>query len=231
MTIIFPQWTNTVPAALAAGLLLGGVAVVFVVWYWFSPRHTDVGYAPSQPVLYSHKQHAGLFGIDCRYCHWNVEEHAHAGVPPTETCMGCHQHVLPESTLLPVLREKWQTGDPVPWIKVHMLPDYAYFHHGVHVKAGIGCASCHGRIDQMEVVRQAEPLNMGWCLECHRAPENHLRPYDQVTNMEYVPNPEEGRLIRALGPMNSAELAAARGKPLPVNPAIQPPTHCSACHR
>jgi hypothetical protein len=212
LTVIFPKWTNQLPAALAVAVAGMGLSVVLTVWFWFSPRHTDVGYQPLQPVLYSHKLHADLLGIDCRYCHRAVEEGPHAAVPDTETCMNCHKQVKADSPRLQLVRDHHLSGNPIPWIKVHMLPDYAYFSHAAHVNAGVGCASCHGRIDHMEIVRQAEPLSMGWCLECHRAPEHHLRPLDRITDMAFVPDPEQGkRFIRERN--------------------LHPPTHCSACHR
>jgi hypothetical protein len=216
LTALFPKWTNKLPALLGLGAAAVGLSVVFVVWYWFSPEHLEVGYQPEQPIGYSHKLHAGMLGMDCRYCHRMVEEGPHATVPDAETCMGCHKQVLNESEQLTLLREKYGNGKPdnppIPWVKVHLLPDYAYFHHGVHVNAGIGCASCHDRVDQMETVRQAKPLSMGWCLECHRNPAPHLRPLDKVTDMEFVPDPAQG-----------AQLLAER--------KLNPPTYCSACHR
>ena len=213
MTVLCPPSSNRVPALLGALVLLGGVLAVFVVWFWFSPRHTDVGYQPIQPVPYSHKLHAGLMGMDCRYCHQNVEDGPHATIPDANTCMNCHTRVLPESEFLKPVRDAHKdTNAPVRWLKVHLLPDFAYFNHAAHVSAGVGCASCHGRIDQMEIVRQAEPLSMSWCLECHRAPAQHLRPADKITDMAFVPNPEEGRRIMAEKKLN-------------------PPIHCSGCHR
>ncbi len=214
MTVIFPKWTNKLPTFAAAAAVCGGAFVTFVVWFWFSPKHTDVGYAPEQPVLYSHKLHAGTLGIDCRYCHQHVENGPHATIPTTETCMNCHapEKVKHDSTQIRHLQEQHAAGLPVEWVKVHMLPDYAYFDHSVHVHAGVGCASCHGRIDQMEVVRQDQPLSMGWCLECHRNPENHLRPLDKITDMDFEPDPEQG-----------LQFVEERN--------INPPVHCSACHR
>ena len=200
------------PGILGAGTVFGGIVVVFVVWFWFSPRNTDVGYAPVQPIAYSHKLHAGLMGMDCRYCHQGVEVGPHANIPSTETCMNCHQTVWKDRPEIQKLAAAHAAEEPVEWIKVHMLPDYAYFNHAAHLGAGVGCASCHGRIDQMEIVRQQEPLSMGWCLECHRAPENHLRPLDRITDMDFVVDPAEGE-----------KLIAERN--------INPPTHCSACHR
>ena len=220
MTVLFPKWTNRLPAILAGGAGFGLTFAIFVVSYYFSPKNTDVGYAPEQPVQYSHKLHAGLLGFDCRYCHTSVEIGPHANVPPTATCINCHQanRVKGESPRLAMVRDSAVTGKPIEWVKVHLLPDYVYFDHSAHVHAGVGCDSCHGRIDQMEVVRQAEPLNMGWCLECHRAPENHVRPTDQVTNLAYTEQFSE-----------SERLATARR--LIAEKNIRPPEHCGACHR
>lgn len=215
MAVIFPRWTNRIPFAIGASapVLLG--VVVGAVWYWFSPKFTDVGYAPVQPVPYSHKLHAGDLGIDCRYCHNTVEVAARAAVPPTQTCMNCHKTVLPESPKLAPIRESFASGRPVEWVRVHMLPDYAFFNHSVHVGAGVGCAECHGRIDQMKVVQQAQPLSMSWCLDCHKDPDPRLRPRDQVTNMAWT--------AERAGSFPSFEATHGR-KP-------NPPTHCSGCHR
>lgn len=212
---LFPRWTNHLPLAIAAGLPLVGLVLVAAVWYWFSPRFTDVGYEPVQPVPFSHKLHAGDMGMDCRYCHNTVEQAAHAAVPPTATCMNCHTNVGGEVNALETVRAAYETGEPLEWVRVHMLPDYAYFDHSVHVAAGVGCASCHGRIDQMPVVRQQEPLSMGWCLDCHRNPEPNLRPRSEVTNMAY--DPAAAGYDPAEDPERSREMV--------------PPQHCGGCHR
>ena len=207
---IFPRSLNRIPALIAVVIALGGAMVPLVVYYYFSPKHTQVGYAPRQPVPYSHRLHAGQMGMDCRYCHVNVERSAVAMIPPTQTCMNCHTQVRTDSARLAPLRESWNTGRPMQWVRVHRLPDHAYFDHSVHVTAGVGCSTCHGRIDQMDVVRQDQPLSMGWCLDCHRNPGPHIRPRDQITNMEWRPDPNA-----------------------PVRPTrtIQPPQQCSGCHR
>jgi NAD-dependent SIR2 family protein deacetylase len=217
LTVNFPSWTNKLPALVAVGATTGLVIVVAIVWYYFSPKYTDVGYAPVQPIAFSHKLHPGLLGMDCRYCHTTVETAAHAAIPPSETCINCHGAVLPTSESLRPLRDvhdpkNAEFGNPIPWVKVHMLPQYAYFDHSRHLSAGIGCVSCHGRVDQMEIVRQQQPLSMSWCLECHREPELHLRPQSELFNMEYV-----------------HDLQWAREHKQKNN--INPPTHCSACHR
>ena len=194
MTELFPKWTNRVPAFLALGAGGAGLFVVFVIYFWFSPKHTDVGYQPYQPIPYSHKLHAGTLGMDCRYCHRTVEESYSASVPDADTCYGCHKHVKADSLALQPLRDAFSDeghNTPIEWVKVHMLPEFAYFNHAVHMRANVGCKSCHGRVDQMEIVRQAEPLSMGWCLECHRDAAPHIRPADvKVTNMEWEPTDE-----------------------------------------
>lgn len=194
-------------------LILG--VVVFGIWYWGSPNYTDVGYAPKQPVPFSHKLHAGDLGVDCRYCHNTVERGALAAVPPTKTCMNCHKLVAKDSPRLELVRNSAATGQPIKWRRVHMLPDYAFFNHSVHLAAGVGCKSCHGRVDQMKVVRQEQTLSMGWCLECHRDPAPQLRPVSQITNMTWD--------ARAAGYRPEADAARKR--------KVNPPTHCSGCHR
>lgn len=215
MAVIFPRWTNLLPAMLAGGGLVAVPAAIFGVWYWFSPSFTDIGYQPEQPVPFSHAMHAGNLGIDCRYCHDTVERSAHAAVPPTERCMGCHATVKADSPFLKAVRDSWDTGNPIAWQRVHLLPDHAFFNHSVHVAAGVGCVSCHGRVDQMETVTQQEPLSMGWCLSCHRDPEPFLRPVAEVTNMEW-------------------DAAAAAYDPKADPRRLRQPapaTFCSGCHR
>jgi len=214
MPQIFPRKANVLPHLTLMGSLAGGVFAILFIWYYFSPEYTDVGYAPEQPVEYSHRVHAGQLGISCQYCHTNVTDAAHSNVPATQTCMNCHNQVLPESAKLVPVRESWVTGESIEWVKVHQLPDYAQFSHAVHTNNGVGCESCHGRVDQMEVVFQSEPLSMGWCLECHRNPEQFLRPNSEITTMgfEYPDDFVQENLKRI-----EAE-------------SIQPPTNCSACH-
>ncbi len=214
MPQIFPKKANVLPLLSLAGALFGSVILIFIVWYYFSPEFTDVGYAPEQPVPYSHRLHAGQLGMDCRYCHTNVETAAVANLPPTQTCMNCHAQIQSESLSLLPVRESWATGDPVEWVKVHHLPDYAHFSHAMHVNSGVGCETCHGRVDRMEVVQLVEPLSMGWCLECHRQPELYLRPDEEITTMGYEQPPDFVR----------------RNVERIQHEAILPPTECSACH-
>ncbi len=212
---MFPRWANRLRLALVVLVLVVPPYVVLLVAYGASPRTTDVGYQPAQPLPYSHAQHAGKLGIDCRYCHTTVEYAALAAVPPTQTCVNCHANIMPDSRKMLKVRESYATGLPIEWVRVHDLPDFVYFDHSAHVRRGVGCVSCHGRVDKMEVVYQTEPLSMGWCLDCHRKPEEHLRPTAVVTQMDWVPFEERvtlGRRVRR-------ELN------------IDPSTDCSTCHR
>jgi hypothetical protein len=206
---IFPRKLNLLPMVLAVAVLAGGAGVTGGLWYYASPANLQVGYAPEQPVQYSHRLHAGELGMDCRYCHANVEQSAEAMIPPTQTCMGCHNVVRPESPALAPVRESFASGQSVEWVRVHKVPDHVFFDHSVHLAVGVGCVSCHGRIDQMEVVRIDQPISMAWCLDCHRNPEPNLRPLDQITNMAQERFPDF-----------ESEVAS-----------LNPPTHCSGCHR
>lgn len=210
----FPPWTNKVKYALGAAGAAFAVYAVIVVNFGFSPAATDIGYQPEQPVAFSHQLHAGELGTDCRYCHNTVEKAAHSPIPTTETCMGCHSMIHTKSAKLEKIRDSWDDGSAVSWVRIHDLPDYAYFNHSVHVNRGVGCASCHGRVDTMDVVYQHEKLSMGWCLECHRAPENHLRPQDRITDMDWAP-----------------ENQIAVGMQIKEDRNIKPPEDCSSCHR
>src|SRR4029077_5862768 len=134
-----------------------------------------------------HKHHVGDDGIDCRYCHTSVETAASAGMPSTNTCMNCHKQIWADSTYLEPVRASFRTGKPIEWIRVHDLPDYAYFNHSIHVNKGVGCSTCHGRVDQMPIAYQASTLQMEWCLGCHRAPEKFVRPRERVFDMNWRP--------------------------------------------
>ena len=213
---LFPKWANRTPLPLAGLLGVVAVSAITAFAYYISPYSTQVGYQPHQPVPYSHKLHAGDLGMDCRYCHVGVERSPVAMVPATATCMNCHKMIKPESELLVPVRESFETGEPVEWIRIHHSPDFVYFNHSIHVNSGVGCETCHGRIDQMIEVRQAKPLSMGWCLDCHRAPEKYLRPVEEVTTMGYMP-PGGDQLALGL------ELRHARN--------LNPTTNCAGCHR
>ncbi|WP_428262877.1 cytochrome c3 family protein [Haliangium sp.] len=212
----FPEWTETFKKWL--GLLLAGTPVYLValVAYGVEPEAIRIGYQPEQPVPYSHALHVGQLGLDCRYCHNTVERSGHAAIPPVATCMNCHQGIHPDSQRLEPVRAAYTDGVPLAWVRVNDLPDYVYFNHSAHVTRGIGCESCHGRVDLMEKVYQAEALNMEWCLNCHRNPEQHLRPPAEVTVMGY--QPQGGNQLQA-------------GQALAKQNKINPPTDCSTCHR
>jgi menaquinone reductase, multiheme cytochrome c subunit len=188
---------------------------VAILIYLFAPGTQRTGYQPAQPIPYSHQQHAGILGIDCRYCHNTVERAAFAAVPPTQTCMNCHTRVFPDKESLLLARQSTATGLPIPWVRVNDLPQYVYFNHSAHVGRGVGCVSCHGRIDRMPVIYQVPPLTMNWCLTCHRNPEPDLRPASEVTTMDWLPAGDPSEL----------------GKQLRKQYDTNPPTDCSTCHR
>jgi hypothetical protein len=200
-----------VGVSLSAGLILAGV------YYYGPPEYTRVGYAPVQPVPFSHEQHAGRLGISCLYCHTGVEESSVAKIPPTQTCMNCHQIIKPDSPQLAVVRASWSSGAAIPWERVHKTPDYVYFNHAVHVRRGVGCVSCHGRVNEMPVVVHEKPLSMGWCLDCHRQPEAYLRPPGEATNFDW--KPPDGR-----SPHDYGAFLKDQSK-------IHAPEQCAGCHR
>jgi hypothetical protein len=186
-----------------------------MAYYATSPETLDPGYSPQQPVPFSHALHAGELGVDCRYCHTTVERAAHAAIPSTEICMNCHKLIAADSEKLLIVRQSYATGEPIPWVRVHDLPDFAYFDHSAHVARGVSCVSCHGRVDKMEQVTQVETLRMGWCLDCHRNPEPHLRPKGLVTELDWVPGEDPIQL----------------GSRLREQYNINPSSDCSTCHR
>ncbi len=228
---IFPRTLNYLPLAVAVLAAGGGAAATFAAWYYFSPKNLQVGYAPHQPIPYSHRLHAGDLGIDCRYCHAQVERSQEAMIPPTQTCMGCHAQVKNDSPQLEALRESWTSGNPVRWVRVHKLPEHAYFDHSIHLAASVGCVSCHGRVDQMDVVKVSQPISMGWCLQCHRDPGPNLRPRERITDMqcgltdqECADGAECCSGICGDGVCQPLEVAEA------ARPVI-PPENCTGCHR
>jgi hypothetical protein len=212
---VFPPWSDRALRAGAGFAAAGAVFVAVLVPLVGAPQATDVGYEPEQPVAYSHKVHVGELGLDCRYCHSTVEDSAQASIPPTQTCMNCHKAVRANSPKIQAVLESYVSGTPIPWVRVHDLPDFVYFDHSAHVRRGVGCVSCHGRVDTMEVVRQEETLSMGWCLDCHRNPEKYLRPKDRVTDMAWKPSEDQETLGRRLREAYH----------------IEPSTDCTTCHR
>ncbi len=211
----FPEWSNKVPAILGVTIVLVVLFIIYLFWYWFSPNHLEIGYQPEQPIPYSHLLHAGELGIDCRYCHYNVEDASHANIPSVELCLNCHDNIKQDSPHIKKLKNHFETNTPLEWVNVHMLPEYAYFNHSRHVNSGVSCVQCHGRVDQMEVVRQVESLSMSWCLECHRNPEKYIWPKEKVTQLSW--EPEEDPL----------EMGARLVEEYHLNPKVQ----CSTCHR
>jgi len=183
-----------------------------------SPYVTDQGIHRDQPIPFSHEHHVGGLGIDCRYCHTTVEHSPFAGMPPTETCMTCHSMIWTNAELLAPVRESWRNNQPIRWVRVHNLPDFVYFNHGPHIQKGIGCSSCHGRVDKMPLTLQAGSLQMEWCLTCHREPERFIRPRDQVFNMEYKYPPNQLELGKELAKQYHL-----------LTPQLM--QNCSLCHR
>jgi hypothetical protein len=216
MSQIFHRSTNTLSrASLFGAVFFLALAAYGLVLVNRSGYVTRAGVAIEQPIPFSHKHHANELGIDCRYCHTAVEQSASAGIPPTKTCMNCHSQIWADSPTLEPVRASFRTDQSIQWIKVHDLPDFVYFNHSIHVAKGIGCASCHGRIDQMNLTWQESSLQMEWCLSCHRHPEQHVRPRDQVFNMAWQPAREDsGKQLVAEYNIHTEQL-----------------TNCSICHR
>ena len=183
MAQIFDRSSN---ALARASLVLTGLIVialgVTLNELQRSPWVTRQGQRPDQPVPFSHKHHVQGLGLQCQYCHVTVEKSSYAGIPPTKTCMNCHAQIWTNAQLLEPVRESWATGKSIPWIKVHDLTDYVYFNHEIHVSKGVGCASCHGRVDQMPLMYAQNTLQMEWCLNCHRNPAKNLRPTSEIYN-------------------------------------------------
>ena len=217
MANVFPKWVNTIPIKVVVAVILIKTAVIAGFTYYATPKYTRVGYAPTQPVAFSHALHSGQLEIDCRYCHTNVDRSEHSNVPATEVCMSCHSMVRKDDPILAPVRESYASGEPIPWVRIHKTPDYVYFNHAVHVNRGISCVECHGRVDQMKVVHHDKPLSMGFCLDCHRNPEEYIRPPEEVYNLAWErPKTEEFN-----------EMAAGFVHVWKVNP----PQSCSGCHR
>lgn len=218
MSKVFPKWSNALPLKIVVFVFILAATVVFGVTYYATPNYTRVGYAPKQPVPYDHSFHVGELGLDCRYCHDKVDESPVANIPAADTCMKCHSMIKTDSPLLEPIRQSEKTGQPVPWVRVHQVPDYVYFDHQVHVNRGVSCVECHGRVDEMVVVTHDQPMSMGWCLDCHRHPEEVLRPLDEVYNLGWEhPGGKRGQIEDGL------KLVEERN--------VQPPQSCTGCHR
>ncbi len=208
---IFRFWIAVLTGGLALGLLVfAGI--------WTSSYSSTVGVAPAQPVPFSHKHHSGELGIDCRYCHQQVEVNASAGIPPTWTCMTCHSQIWTNSEMLAPVRDSLADDKPLRWTRVNRLPDYVYYNHSIHVTKGIGCSTCHGDVTSMQMTYRAHAFEMAFCINCHRAPEKWIRPAAQIWNMEWQPADDQAKI----GP----QLVAQNGIR---NPGVL--TDCSICHR
>jgi NAD-dependent SIR2 family protein deacetylase len=215
MSQIFKPSTNTL-----AKVTLFGAIFFLLVSVWILVSLNRSAYATrqtiirAQPVPFSHDHHTEAMGISCLYCHTSVEESAFAGIPPTATCMNCHKLIWNDSPMLEPVRESLRTGEPIRWARVNDLPDFVYFNHSIHIAKGMGCVSCHGRVDKMPLLRQAVSLQMEWCLDCHRSPEDFVRPRSEIYNMEW-----------------EAEDQAALGARLVEEYEIESLLSCSVCHR
>src|SRR4051812_12299616 len=222
MPQIFHHSTNVLAKLTIFGavfIILGALWVVAAINR--SSWNTGAYVEREQPVQFSHKHHAGDDGIDCRYCHTSVETSASAGMPSTQTCMNCHSQIWADSPYLEPIRQSYKTGVPIEWTRVHDLPDYVYFNHSIHVAKGVGCSSCHGQVDNMPLVYQAAPLQMEWCLACHREPERFVRPKDKVFDMKWRAENKTDEEIK-----DGRDLVAKYDVK---NPRII--TSCSTCHR
>ena len=217
MAQIFHASSNSLAKVSIVGALLTLCGIVWAAYRLNAGSFTTaVRVAPDQPVPFSHKHHVADDGIDCRYCHTSVETSAFAGLPPTETCMSCHSLLWTDAEMLEPLRASYRTGKSLEWTRVHDLPDFVYFNHSIHVKKGIGCSTCHGRVDQMPLMYKVNTLYMQWCVDCHRHPERQVRPREEVFNIAYetpAPNQDE------IGP----KLVSLY--------KIQSLTDCVTCHR
>jgi hypothetical protein len=220
MPQVFPRVSNVVALVSFFGLLMG---LALLTWaclvYARSSYGTNVGVARVQPVPFSHQHHNGVLGIDCRYCHTSVEHSSFAGIPPTKTCMNCHSQIwVGSAPVVEPIRESYRTDQSLRWQRVHNLPGFVYFDHSIHVQKGIGCVSCHGRVDQMPFVYQDQSLLMEWCLDCHRDPAQQIRPREEVFNMTYQPQGDQRELGRNL--VKQYKIRTSNEL-----------TSCSICHR
>ena len=219
MSKIFPKSANKLPLQIILFLgVLAGIATAGVT-YSMTPKYTRVGYAPVQPVPFSHAKHVQEVGLDCRYCHSNVDKSGHSNVPTAQTCMNCHSVIKANSPLLAPVRESYANGTPVPWVWIHQTPDYAYFNHSIHVNRGVSCVECHGKVNEMDTVTHMQPLSMGFCIDCHRNPEARLRNPKDVFNLDSKRLAEQG------------EAGAKQAATFVHDWNVKPPQSCSGCHR
>jgi hypothetical protein len=219
MSQIFHRHTNSYSRLSILGIVLFAAALGGVVaMLHLSGYNTNQGMFVEQPIQFSHKHHVGGEGIDCRYCHTSVEESAFANIPPTKTCMNCHSQIWINAPILEPVRASFRDNKPLHWTRVHDLPDFVYFNHSIHVKKGVGCATCHGRVDEMPLMYQHATLQMSWCIDCHRNPAKYVRPRDQVYNMAWEP------------PSNDPGLGARLVQEYKIA-SVEQLTSCSTCHR
>ena len=213
--IFHPSFNTISKVSIFGAVFFLGAAL----WAWDSllrsSYNTQVNVAREQPVPFSHKHHVAGIGIDCRYCHTSVEESGFAGIPSTKTCMTCHSQVWKDAPILEPVRESYRSDRSTEWVRVHDLPDFAYFDHSIHVAKGIGCSTCHGRVDQMPLTWRTQTLNMDWCLSCHRDPVANVRPRERVFDMEFDP----------------ASQTRAERERLAEQYHVRSMINCSTCHR
>ena len=219
MAQVFNRSANNIAKiSMIVAVILGGLAFYFYTQIARSSYLTGVFVEKQQPVQFSHKHHVGDDGIDCRYCHTQVETSASAGIPPTQTCMNCHNQLYADQPYLEPVRASYRENKPIEWQRVHDLPEYAYFNHSIHVAKGVGCSTCHGQIDEMPAVFQQNTLQMEWCLSCHREPEKFIRPKSEIYNMKWKDgdiSPEQRLELKEQYKIRSKEMM----------------TSCSTCHR
>ena len=219
MPQVFPPWSNALSRVTILAALLGAPTVLwFCMMYMRSSYGTDAGVVREQPIPFSHEHHAGVLGIDCRYCHDTVEKSSYAGMPSTKTCMNCHSQIWVGSEMLAPVRASYATGRRLHWDRVYNTPGFVYFDHSIHVQKGVGCSSCHGEVNRMPLTYQVPTLLMEWCLDCHRRPEEHLRPRELVFDMNYTPPDDQLALGREL--CEEYDIKSA-----------EEITSCSVCHR
>jgi hypothetical protein len=216
MPQVFSRSANTISrVSIVAIALLAIAAIAAIMGFDRSDYNTEVGYAKTQPIQFSHQHHNGQLGIHCGYCHTSVEVSSFAGIPSTHTCMSCHSQIWINAPILEPVRASYRTDQSLHWVRVHDLPDFVYFDHSIHVNKGVGCATCHGRVDHMTQVYKVASLQMEWCLDCHREPWKNLRPRDQIYSMTYQP------------PANQEELGRRLMKEYNVRSLLD----CYTCHR
>ena len=216
MAQIFHRSTNTISrVSLFGAVFLAAALLVVITQVNRSPWVTQAHVAREQPIQFSHERHVGSNGTDCRYCHTSVEESSFAGIPSTKTCMNCHSQIFATNPLLQPVRDSFENGRAIEWTRVHDLPDFVFFDHSIHVHKGVGCTTCHGQVDRMPLMSQAQSLQMEWCLDCHRNPEQYVRPRSAVFSVDYRPPPDQAEL----------------GARLVAEYQIQKLTSCSTCHQ